>query len=112
MRVIVTGGRNYKDRTRVYAELDAVDVTALSVGNCPSGADLYAREWANLRHRAYMTTVFHAYWSSQGPSAGPKRNSRMVAAGADLVLAFPGGKGTADCVAQARKAGIRVKEIV
>jgi Lhr-like helicase len=29
----------------------------------------------------------------------------------DLVIAFPGGRGTADMVGRARKAGIRVVEI-
>ena len=37
------------------------------------------------------------------------RNARMLAEGKpDLVVAFPGGRGTADMVAQARKAGVRV----
>ncbi len=31
--------------------------------------------------------------------------------GADLVLAFPGGRGTADCVRRARGPGIEVLEV-
>jgi len=118
MRVIVTGGRDYKDRTRVCAELNASSVTHLMVGDCPTGADHFAREWwesgeaERMAHRRVTRQVFEAFWTAQGRAAGPIRNGRMVAAGADLVLAFPGGRGTADCVRQARAAGIPVKEIV
>jgi ABC-type Fe3+-hydroxamate transport system substrate-binding protein len=45
-----------------------------------------------------------------GPSAGPIRNGRMLEYKPDLVIAFPGGRGTANMVKQARKAGIAVVE--
>jgi len=35
----------------------------------------------------------------------------MLGHSPDLVLAFPGGRGTADMVSRARKAGVRVVEI-
>lgn len=42
----------------------------------------------------------------QAEGAGPIRNSFMLALGPDLVLAFPGGRGTADMVRQASEAGV------
>lgn len=44
------------------------------------------------------------------PAAGAYRNAEMVAAGADLCLAFPLGKspGTRDCMRRAEAAGIQV----
>jgi hypothetical protein len=48
----------------------------------------------------------------QGKAAGPIRNQRMIDEGKpDLVIAFPGGRGTADMVSRAKKAGIPVQEI-
>jgi len=47
------------------------------------------------------------------PAAGSYRNQQMVDAGADVCLAFPLGeaRGTHDCMARARAAGIRVVDI-
>lgn len=48
-----------------------------------------------------------ADWS-RGGRAGPERNARMVALGADRCIAFPihGSKGTIDCMLKAAAAGI------
>jgi len=43
--------------------------------------------------------------------AGANRNQKMVEEKPDLVVAFPGNRGTADMVERARKAGIEVIEI-
>ena len=43
--------------------------------------------------------------------AGPRRNRRMLDRRPDLVLAFAGGRGTADMVRQARASGVRVIEV-
>ena len=56
--------------------------------------------------------VAEADWAKHGRKAGPIRNQRMIDEGRpDLVVAFPGGTGTADMVERARVAGIRVIEI-
>ncbi|MFE3202176.1 SLOG family protein [Embleya sp. NPDC059237] len=46
------------------------------------------------------------------PGAGPRRNARMVAAGADVAHAYPlaTSRGTRNCMRLARAAGIRVEE--
>lgn len=50
-----------------------------------------------------------ANWDFYGKKAGPIRNTWMLKyATPDLVIAFPGGGGTADMVAQAEAAGIDV----
>ena len=50
-----------------------------------------------------------AEWHRLGRKAGPIRNQRMLDEGKpDLVVAFPGGTGTAGMVALACKAGVRV----
>jgi len=109
--VIVTGGRAYADRARVFAVLDAIHAEtpiALLRHGCATGADALAQAWAEEH---VPQSYWPADWKKHGNAAGPIRNQAMVDAGADLVVAFPGGRGTVDCVRRARKAGIPVKEI-
>ena len=108
MRVIVTGGRRFRDAYVAHRALDTCKPTVVVQGGA-NGADRLAREWARI-HKVPCIT-FHANWSVAGAKAGPIRNSEMIAAGADLVLAFPGGYGTADCVKKARAAGIEVRTV-
>lgn len=57
---------------------------------------------------------FAMMWNPAGQNpiaAGPMRNSRMINARPDLVVAFPGNAGTRDCKRQARRALISVREI-
>jgi hypothetical protein len=53
-----------------------------------------------------------ADWKAHGRAAGPIRNQRMIDEHRpELVVAAPGGRGTADMVRRARAAGIEVFEI-
>jgi hypothetical protein len=54
-----------------------------------------------------------ADWGLHGKAAGAIRNRAMLVGPppADLVIAFPGGRGTANCVAQAEALGIRVVRV-
>lgn len=55
---------------------------------------------------------FAAEWHKHGRAAGPIRNRRMLDEGKpDLVVSFPGGRGTANMVTQAIDAGIPVARI-
>jgi hypothetical protein len=56
--------------------------------------------------------VYQADWVGLGRKAGPVRNQRMLDEGKpDLVVAFLGGKWTADMMRRAREAGIEVIEV-
>ncbi len=116
-RILVTGSRDWPDADAICSALDAAvqaipphtrDVW-LVVGDCPTGADRIAYQWA----RAARLTVdsFEADWASHGKAAGPRRNAEMVASGADLCLAFirNGSRGASHTVALARRAGIPVQ---
>lgn len=112
MRILVCGGRDYSDRDRLFTILDvahaACPITVLIHGNA-KGADQIADEWAAGK---CMTSTFLPAWEEHGRAAGPMRNQRMLDEGKPhLVVAFPGGKGTADMVARAKKAAIKVVEV-
>lgn len=108
LRVLVCGGRDYDDRAKVFAELDRLNPQFIIHGNA-RGADALAHEWAiaNRRHGVACP----AHWARDGKRAGPLRNQRMLGHLPDVVVAFPGGKGTADMVSRARKAGVKVLEV-
>jgi ABC-type sugar transport system substrate-binding protein len=83
-------------------------ITCLINGGC-HGADQLARNWA--KKFGVTQETYPADWS-KGRIAGPIRNQEMIDRGKpDLVIAFPGGKGTADMVRRAREAGIPVQEV-
>lgn len=110
MRVLVCGGRDFNDRETVFHTLHELAsehgwLTIIEGG--ASGADKLAREWANLCWHGVITKP--ADWDRYGKGAGPIRNGQMLIGGKpDLVVAFPGGRGTADMVRQATNAGVKV----
>lgn len=113
MRVLICGGRNYHDSRRVYAVLDKLytegDITCIIQGGA-RGADSLASDYAD--QMGIPQEQYDADWETHGTFAGPMRNKRMLDEGRpDLVIAFPGGRGTADMVKKARKAGVEVIEI-
>lgn len=108
-RVLVCGGRDFDDFGSLNRELHRHDVSVVIHGNA-RGADWLADRWA--RANAVDRLAFPADWETHGRAAGPKRNQRMLDEGRpDLVIAFPGGRGTADMVRRARKAGVKVIEV-
>lgn len=113
MRVLVCGGRDYSDTERICAVLDKLHREAgigVIIEGGAHGADQRARNWA--QSRGVNCSTYEADWESYGSFAGPRRNQVMLDDGApDLVIAFPGGRGTADMVKKARKAGVEVVEI-
>lgn len=111
MRVLVCGGRNYDEYETMATCLSAMQVTdgpfTVLIHGGARGADLLADTYAR-RHNIPVLR-FDADWKAHGRSAGPRRNKRMLEEGKpDLVMAFPGSKGTANMIAQARQAGVRV----
>lgn len=113
IRILVCGGRDFADRDLVFRTLDALAhrtiIDAVIEGDA-RGADRIAGYWARKgRIKNLKFPILPAEWDAYGKSAGPIRNRRMLAEGRpDLVVAFPGGRGTADMVRAARAAGIDV----
>ena len=113
MKILVCGGRNYQDRTRVFATLDRIHEKAAIttiVHGAARGADTLAAEWAKYRH--VQCEPYAADWKRDGKRAGYVRNRIMLnASKPDAVVAFPGGPGTAHMVREAQQAGYRVLRI-
>jgi hypothetical protein len=110
--VLVCGGRHYADAGKVNATLSALRPrpTKIITGDA-RGADALAYLWAWDHGVEYEG--FPADWRNFGKAAGPLRNSQMLnAEKVDLVVAFPGGAGTADMVAKARAKNIPVQEML
>ena len=126
-RIIVTGSREWHDEDAVKAALRPWwrgGHTTLVHGDChiynrrtrryePAGADAIAdRLWRQAGGTVEPWPVKPEDWKRFGKSAGPRRNSLMVEAGADHVIAFVPtdreARGTLGCVDLARKAGIPV----
>jgi hypothetical protein len=108
LRLLVCGGRHFSDAAMLYKVLnelhDKTPVWLVINGGSP-GADTLARDWSVSRDIAAQT--FFANWREEGAAAGPNRNARMLAEGRpNFVVAFPGGKGTANMIAQAMHAGV------
>lgn len=118
-RVIVVGTHLMRTGAPVYKALGEtyLDLGPFTLvhGACTTGAARFAREWfAVVRHVLTVEEVkYKADWDTFGKFAGPRRNKRMVDAGADLMLAFPhpSGSGTQGAMELARGAGIEVREL-
>lgn len=113
MRVLVCGGRDYAERGQVFVTLNGI-ATANGelhiIQGGAEGADGFAREWAQAEY-ATLTSYF-ANWQAHGRKAGPIRNQTMIDEGKPhLVVAFPGGRGTADMVRRAEASGIPVLKV-
>lgn len=107
--IATTGGRFY--RGDVGAVLSEYGPCIFANGDCPTGADMLVSRWVRKTYGGRHLVLFPANWSL-GKRAGPLRNEYMIATfKPDLVVAFPGGKGTANCVEMARKYGVPVREI-
>lgn len=105
-RILVCGGRDYNDRATVKKVLDQFDIAELIHGGA-SGADRLASIYAS--ERKIEQTEYKALWTTHGRAAGPIRNQQMLDQGKpDMVIAFPGGRGTDDMIRRAKSAGVPV----
>lgn len=73
------------------------------------GADRLAGDWAE--RNGVHQLAFPAQWERYGKQAGLIRNMRMLDEKPAIVIAFPGGRGTADMVRRAEAAGVSVRKI-
>ncbi len=111
--VLVCGGRKYSDRELVEEVLNAYhDQYGIGKIICGDarGADRLAFLWAYRNKVSYAQYI--ADWDKHGKAAGPIRNGEMIdSEDIDLVIAFPGGKGTDNMCKQAYQANIRTVHI-
>jgi hypothetical protein len=113
MKVLVCGGRQYDDAATLGSRLEEIHrerrITVI-IESGAAGADSLARRFGE--RRGIPVRTFPADWGTHGRAAGPIRNRQMLEEGKpDLVVAFPGGRGTANMVKQARAAGVEVLEV-
>lgn len=116
MRIVVTGGRDFKDRRWLWNGLDELHVrariTELIEGGA-DGVDQLAADWViTMNAAAGIEIIRHvtvlAQWNRYGDAAGPIRNRVMADLKPDLVFAVPGGRGTANMVTIAKQREIPV----
>lgn len=121
-RILICGGRDFEDHEMFKTAMHYIaerylehtllggllDVTVISGG--ATGADQRAIEWAIGENVAYRE--FKADWNKHGKRAGYLRNKQMLEEGKpDLVIAFPGGKGTTMMIDLAAKAKVKVLKV-
>ena len=114
MRVLVCGGRDNHDEDYVHRTLDRLLAARgpfeRVIHGDARGIDRMAGKWA--RDHGILEWDFLPEWHRVDAHDGLSRNQRMIAAGApDLVVAFPGGEGTENMIAQAKAADIEVVEV-
>lgn len=136
-RILVTGSRSWSDADALADVLldtwhDATQnghTGIVIIHGTADGADTLADLWArgngldveshpaDWDHCAENCPPGHRKPRARGgdycPTAGHRRNQRMLDAGADLVVGFQrdGSRGTADCLRRAKAAGLPVRHI-
>ena len=114
MKVLVCGGRDFNDRKLLFKTLDDLYESCSGIIEIVSGgargADELAEHWS--RSCQVKRTIYPAKWVLLGRQAGFSRNHEVLDnEKPDLIVAFPGGKGTTHMVAIARQGGYEVTEI-
>jgi hypothetical protein len=108
MKILVCGGRDYRDVDTVNAVLNAHNPSFVIQGGA-NGADDLAFGWAWIR--GVPCATIEANWNYYGKAAGAIRNEWMLRLKPDKVIAFPGGRGTANMIKLAEEAGIEVLKV-
>lgn len=109
---LICGGRDFADQdlfdNTMIALFKARGLPGRIVHGGAKGADTKAGHLARMMSIPCVAVM--PDWSL-GKIAGPRRNQKMLDEyEPTLVVAFPGGRGTADMVSRARKAGVRIVE--
>lgn len=106
--VLVCGGRDYTNYPILFPILeDIISVNDTVIHGNAIGADFLTKCWAI--HNSRKQVPYPADWGKHKLAAGPIRNKQMLEEGKpDLVIAFPGGKGTANMIKIALEAGVGV----
>jgi hypothetical protein len=117
MRILICGGRDFTDKWKFYEVMDRLSEEydfdnkqpIVIIAGEARGADTLAKEYAE---ECWEYAGYPADWNKYGKRAGYVRNQQMLDEGKpELVVAFPGGKGTAMMIELAKKAGVEVIEV-
>lgn len=111
VRRLITGSRDWKPE-HYWMVWDAChEAESIVVGDCPTGADLWARRFCAFYQRPLE--LFGAHWTVHGRAAGPIRNQKMVDTKPDDARAFFAAlrrnAGTWDCWRRCRAASIPIE---
>lgn len=112
---LVCGGRNFNSEMKFETAMEMIvkerGLPVKLVHGGAHGADSLADLWA-LRREVCVVRVLPE-WDRYGRKAGPLRNALMLDRHhPDLVIAFPGGRGTAHMVSIAKKADVPVRHVL
>jgi hypothetical protein len=109
-KVLVCGGRNYDNWILMDEILHSLKPRpTMIIAGGARGADQGAYDWA--RTVGIPTALCEPNWGAHGKGAGPRRNLAMLQLWPDLVVAFPGGRGTRHMVEVAQQAGITIMKV-
>lgn len=117
-RVLVCGGRHYVNHKYLFHILDGIDPELVITGTYqdPStqlmdikGADNLAHTWCRMK--GVQSVICEANFVYHGKPGGPIRNGRMLLLYPTLVLAFPGGTGTANMIKRSKACDVKVLEM-
>lgn len=110
VRVAITGGRAYipdaLELRAFFMLLAELGASELHHGDAP-GVDRFVAAAARRRLPGLTIHQHTADWSGQGRAAGPIRNRAMMTR-CEILIAFPGGRGTDSCIREARAQGRRI----
>lgn len=113
-RYLICGGRDFDDWTMLDRALKALILhpkASTIIHGAARGADRLAAQWG-ADNRAEVIAV-PADWDTHKRAAGPIRNSLMLSEfKPDVVIAFPGGAGTADMIRQGRQRKVVTIQVV
>lgn len=112
-KVIVCGGRTFSDKELLFKALTQYKDSNIGmffvIHGGASGADSLADQWA--RENGVPCAVLKAQWDKYGKKAGHIRNKWMALLKPNLVIAFPGGRGTENMIDTAKLYSIDVERI-
>lgn len=117
--VLICGGRDCLDAFNVIerdmmVEIEAALLRPVTISKIvhggARGADEDAGRWAESE--GIKSVAVPADWKKHGKAAGPIRNRRMlIDHSPDIVVALPGGRGTADMIRASEEFGVPVVRI-
>ena len=113
-RILICGGRDYNDNNKFINVMNNLrlwfDPKFCIIQGGARGADRLAMGWAFFQGCPMIE--MRANWDYYDKDAGTVRNTWMIEyAMPDLVIAFPGGTGTANMIKQSKAASIDVFEV-